>query len=124
MILVLATLVLYATALVQAMSIESETNAKRFAQGLAPLKPKRLFEPTRTGANLARRSLIPPVQGVVALAYGNGTLVCFFQVAGCNPIGDTTPVDATTFSAMVGYTGQQDVTSVSLVRHLVTSVIA
>lgn len=111
--LALATVVMYAAVLVQGLAIEREMDAKRLAEDLAPLKSKRLFEPSGTGPDLAGRSIFPQVQGLVAMTYSNGTLACYVQDSGCTA-GDTNTADATTFSAMLGYTGQQAVTSVSL----------
>lgn len=81
------------------VSYRKETNAQRFARGLPPARPNRLYDVTRTGPALARRSVVPAM-GVIAVYTGSSiTPSCFFStLATCDPA----PEDAWTYVAEVG----------------------
>ncbi|KAL7421856.1 hypothetical protein Q5752_003627 [Cryptotrichosporon argae] len=81
---VLALMSLLATA----RPLVAETNAERFRRGLPPAAPKRLSEPTRTGAPLSRRS-------------GAATVL---QYAQAYRVGSSTPLGYLTFTGTNGYT--------------------
>jgi len=83
--LVLSVLLLFAacTVSVNAWNFgRKETNADRLARGLPPLPPRRLYDATRTGPPLARRSGIAGAQIAVTLS-GSAEPLCWVGANGC-----------------------------------------
>ncbi|KAG8906594.1 hypothetical protein FRB99_006549 [Tulasnella sp. 403] len=62
------------------------TNAKRFAAGLPPLPPNRLYSPpaSRSGPHVARQSASSPVNGKLAVRDSNGNPVFVAYIASQN----------------------------------------
>jgi len=83
----------------------SETNAQRLARGLPPLKPTRLFNATRVGPALSRRSAVP-VSGILAVYTSptSTTPVCYIG-PGANDDGCVPLNEAVTFTASEGELG-------------------
>jgi len=89
-----------------------ETNGQRLARGLPPLPPRKLYDATRTGPALARRS-VAPGSHIAATIVGQSTPICAFDGDSqeCSP-----PVSAGipfTVPSGAGYSGVQDLTVTS-----------
>ncbi|EJT99454.1 hypothetical protein DACRYDRAFT_110175 [Dacryopinax primogenitus] len=82
----LAFLVFFSSACATPFSSEKhthrrETNADRFARGLPPLKPVKLYDPSRTGPALARRSVTPLTGSLQITPVGSNTPICWMNGA-------------------------------------------
>jgi len=86
-----------------------ETNGMRLSRGLPPLPPRKLYNATRVGPALARRSPIPVTNFITATKTGQSTPLCYF---GSGQACQTTQTNGLQYFGQVGVAQQDlDVTS-------------
>lgn len=82
-----------------------ETNADRLSRGLPPLTPRKLFNPSRSGPSLSRRSVTPSPPVIAVTALSSGTPMCYIGISNCAAQSAAVPF---TPSMGYGYPGAQD----------------